>query len=485
MFFNSLTFLAFLPLFLVCFFIARGKGRLATALAGSYLFYGWWDYRFLSLIVLSTLIDFFVGRAIDQAKEAGLRKRLLIASLVSNLGMLFVFKYFNFFRDSLIEACRTIGYEVSNPTIDIILPVGISFYTFQTLSYTIDIYRRRLKPEPSILNFAVFVSFFPQLVAGPIVRASDFLPQLRRDRPLRYDNVVIGVTQMMAGFVKKCVIADSLAPFVEVVFANPESRTTATVVVAVIFYAFQIYGDFAGYSDIAIGLARVMGYHFPENFRRPYFANSFSDFWQRWHISLSSWLRDYLYIPLGGNRRGKMRMYINLMLTMLMGGLWHGAAWKFVVWGALHGGYLVGQRLISELVVVARLTKSSGTTSSWTVLLLRGGVRLLSGGIVFVLVCLAWIFFRAEDFGSAMAIIRRIGDLDGVGIGAIQNKVIAAKGLALIGALLLCDSWSGCIRVRARSVASPLFLATYVCVMGWLIAWLGTFGSSPFIYFQF
>lgn len=475
MFFNSLTFFAFLPFFLTCFFLTRGRLRLLVCLIGSYVFYGWWDYRFLSLIIVSTLIDFLVGKAIAKSESPKLRWRLLITSLISNLGMLFVFKYFNFFRDSLVEACLSVGYDVSAPTLDIILPVGISFYTFQTLSYTIDIYRRRLEPEPNLLNFAVFVSFFPQLVAGPIVRASDFLPQLRRDRPLRYGNVVVGVTQILAGFVKKCVIADSLAPYVEAAFANPESRTTATLVVAVIMYAFQIYGDFAGYSDIAIGLARVMGFHFPENFLRPYFADSFSDFWQRWHISLSSWLRDYLYIPLGGNRKGKARTYINLMLTMLIGGLWHGAAWKFLMWGALHGGYLVLQRLTSKLLVTIN---AAWITRTWF-------GRLASGLIVFAFVCVAWVFFRANDYTSAMAILHRIASFDGIGVGAIQNKIVAAKGLTLIGALVVCDALSGWLRVRARCLTSHWFFAAYVCTMGWLIAWLGTFGSSPFIYFQF
>ena len=475
MYFNSLAFVAFLPIFLACFFIARGRGRLLVSLVGSYVFYGWWDVRFLLLIVLSTLIDYFVGRAMASAEDVRLRKRLLITSLISNLGMLFVFKYFNFFRDSLVEACNSIGYQVSGPTIDIIVPVGISFYTFQTLSYTIDIYRRRLEAEPSLLKFAVFVSFFPQLVAGPIVRASDFLPQLSRDMPLRYRNVVAGSTQILAGFVKKVVIADSLAPFVDVAFANPETKTSITLILGVIFYAFQIYGDFSGYSDIAIGLAKTMGYHFPKNFRRPYFADSFSDFWQRWHISLSSWLRDYLYIPLGGNRKGTTRTYINLMLTMLIGGLWHGAAWKFVIWGALHGGYLVLQRLASNAFSFLGL---DAWTKHWY-------VRLASGIFVFGSVCLAWIFFRASDFDAAVSVIRRIGAMDGVGPGSIQNQIVAVKGITLISVLIAFDSISGWLRPRARCLASPLFCLIYFCFMGWVIAWLGIFGSSPFIYFQF
>ena len=475
MFFNSLAFVCFLPLFLLLFFSTRGVARLLVSLAGSYVFYGWWDVRFLALIVASTLIDYVIGKKLESTEEEKARKALLFTSLASNLGMLGVFKYFNFFRDSLVAACQSVGVELSAPTFDILVPVGISFYTFQTLSYTIDIYRRRLKAESSLLKFAVFVAFFPQLVAGPIVRASNFLPQLSRDRPLLWRNFVAGSTQVMCGFVKKCVIADSLAPFVDVVFDAPESRTTITVVLAVVFYAFQIYCDFSGYSDIAIGIAKIMGYHFPMNFRRPYFATDFSDFWQRWHISLSSWLRDYLYIPLGGNRKGPRRTQINLMLTMLIGGLWHGASWTFVVWGGLHGIYLVVQRLLSSWLDRFNL----GTLRK------SFPYKLLCGFGVFAAVCLTYIFFRSQDFQTAQGVLARVFAFDGLSPGAIQNKVIALKGIVLIAALIAADVASGWLRVRARCLVSPLFFVAFFCTMGWVLAWLGTFGSSAFIYFQF
>lgn len=479
MYFNSLAFLIFLPLFLIAFFATRGRYRLSVCLLGSYVFYGWWDVRFLSLIVFSTMIDYWIGGRLERTESEKARSRLLLTSLTSNLGLLFVFKYFNFFRDSLDAAFNSVGVQLSGPTLDIVVPVGISFYTFQTLSYTIDIYRRRIQAEPSLLKFAVFVSFFPQLVAGPIVRASDFLPQLSRDEPARWRNFVTGSVQIAAGFFKKCVIADSLAPFVDSAFGSPEIRTSITLVIAVFLYAFQIYCDFSGYSDIAIGLARVMGFRFPQNFRSPYFATSFSDFWQRWHISLSSWLRDYLYIPLGGNRKGKTRTYINLMLTMLIGGLWHGAAWTFVVWGGLHGGYLVVQRLISKVTERAGGAAFAAGASANVM------VRLLCGCCVFLAVCFAWIFFRAGDFATAATIIEKIASLQGMKPGAIQNQILAAQGIGLVGILILAEIASRWIRPQARCVVSPAFMVAYFCVIGWSIAWLGKFGNSPFIYFQF
>lgn len=469
MFFNSLTFLVFIAIFLGCFFATRGRGRLWVCLIGSYVFYGWWDVRFLSLIVASTGIDYVVADRIERAVDPRRRKQLLIVSLISNLGMLFTFKYFNFFRDSLAELARSFGVTLDYPTLNIILPVGISFYTFQTLSYTIDVYRGRLTPERSLLKFAVFVAFFPQLVAGPIVRARDFLPQLSRDRRFNWNHVVAGSVLILCGFFKKCVVADSLAPYVDSVFAVPQLQTSATMLLGVFFYAFQIYGDFSGYSDIAIGLAKVMGYTFPVNFRRPYFADSFSDFWQRWHISLSSWLRDYLYIPLGGNRRGPRRTYINLMLTMLIGGLWHGAAWTFVVWGGLHGFYLIAQRLVSNI-----WSPPSNRAMRW-----------VSGVVVFTLVCAAWIFFRATSFGNAMDVYQRIFAMDKMTIGGIQNKIIAGKGFALIAVLVGCEAMSGRVRLQARCIADPWFLMSFVILVGLAIAWLGTFGTASFIYFQF
>lgn len=477
MFFNSLPFLVFLPVFLVCFFSTGGRLRLGVCLLGSYVFYGWWDVRFLSLIVVSTLIDFYIGGKLAVVENERLRKRLLLLSLVSNLGLLFTFKYFNFFIGSLIEATESVGIELDWPTVNIILPVGISFFTFQTLSYTIDVYRRRLNYEASLLKFAVFVAFFPQLVAGPIVRACDFLPQLSRDSRFTWRNFTIGCSQIVSGFFKKCVIADSLAPYVDVVFASTDTQSSPTVLLGILFYAFQIYCDFAGYSDIAIGLARVMGFHFLENFRRPYFASSFSDFWQRWHISLSSWLRDYLYIPLGGNRMGPRRTHINLMLTMLIGGLWHGAAWTFVGWGFLHGFYLIAQRLLFKIPSLMQIATSPHWPGRFS--------RFLSGVFVFLAVCVAWVFFRATSFENAIAIFDRLFEFDQFRLSGVQNKIIAAKGFALIIVLVFFEVLASQIRVKARLVISPTFMVVYFCTLLLGIAWLGNFDSAAFIYFQF
>lgn len=320
MLFNSLIFWAFIPVFFAAYFASREAGRLWVCLIGSYIFYGWWDWRFLGLIGFLTMSNYWYGLKIAEHGDHAGRKHYVTASVITSLGVLGFFKYFNFFTDSLSTAFAGVGLNYNPGTMDIILPVGISFYTFQTMSYTIDLYRKHVAVEHSLLKFAVFVSFFPQLVAGPIVRASEFLPQLQKDRPFNWDRMISGLCLVAWGFVLKSAMADSLAPVVDNRFATPEAMSSISLVVGVVFYAFQIYGDFAGYSLIAIGFARMLGFDFRRNFNKPYFATSFSNFWQRWHISLSSWLRDYLYIPLGGNRNGARRTYINLMLTMLLGG---------------------------------------------------------------------------------------------------------------------------------------------------------------------
>jgi alginate O-acetyltransferase complex protein AlgI len=344
--FNSLLFFAFLAIVLPLYFSLKGRGQVLLCLIASYVFYGAWDWRFLGLIALSTIVDYCVALKLEASEAPAVRKRLLILSLALNLGLLGVFKYYNFFIGSFRDLLTSLGFSPGELTLEIILPVGISFYTFQTLSYTIDVYRREIRAERSLLRFATFVAFFPQLVAGPIVRASDFLPQLYVTHRFHRVRALGGAAQMALGFFKKIVVADSAALVVETVFTEPSVHTSIGLIVGVVFYAFQIYGDFAGYSDIAIGLARVMGFKFPPNFRQPYVSQSFSEFWTRWHISLSSWLRDYLYIPLGGNRHGTLATYRNLMITMLLGGLWHGAEWKFVIWGGLHGAYLILQRFL-------------------------------------------------------------------------------------------------------------------------------------------
>lgn len=320
MIFNSLPFLFFILVFFPLFYILKGKARLLFTLAASYFFYGWWDWRFLGLLALSTVVDYLLCIKMESGVNEKQRKFLIVFSLVSNLGMLGFFKYYNFFITSFHDLLMQIGLSTQTNLFHIILPVGISFYTFQTLSYTIDVYYRKIPVERDFWKFATFISFFPQLVAGPIVRASDFIPQLYDNNrsPVRRD-LLVGLDLVFIGFIKKVVIADSLAPVVEGAFESPSSYSSLHLIISLVFYSFQIYCDFSGYSDIAIGLARMLGYHFPKNFNIPYISSSFSEFWTRWHISLSSWLRDYLYIPLGGNRKGRVRTYINLFLTMLLG----------------------------------------------------------------------------------------------------------------------------------------------------------------------
>ncbi len=475
MIFNSLTFFVFLAVVLPLFFILRGRAQLGLSLVASYVFYGWWDWRFLSLIALSTVVDYCAALWIDRTEEPRTRKALLVVSLVLNLGLLGFFKYYNFFIESFRELANQFGYAPPAATLDIILPVGISFYTFQTLSYTIDVYRRHIPAERSLLKFATFVAFFPQLVAGPIVRACDFLPQMHVTHSFHRLRALSGAAQMALGFFKKVVVADTLALVVETVFDEPSVHTSIGLITGVVFYAFQIYCDFSGYSDIAIGLARVMGFEFPANFRRPYISQSFSEFWTRWHISLSSWLRDYLYIPLGGNRHGSLLTYRNLMLTMLIGGLWHGANWKFVVWGGLHGLYLVSQRFLSW--TAARLFPRV-SVPRWikTPLLIA---------VVFTLTCLAWIPFRAHDLSQAMEILTRILQFDSLNPRTIRNPTHVGRCVAAISILIALEMVHSRYNLHLKILRRPVFAALMFAAAFWVIALLGTFGNQQFIYFQF
>ena len=511
MVFNSLTFVLFILLFFPLYFGTKGRTRLWVCLLASYVFYGWWDWRFLSLIVFSTVMDWWFGlwvaymdapeqtradwergstilgwfgRLTHWANSWGLsRKAVLTFSMVMNLGFLGIFKYFNFFADTFIAMLNTVGLQASWNTVNIILPVGISFYTFQSMSYTIDVYRKEIKMEPSLLKFATFIALFPQLVAGPIVRASDFLYQMRDDKTFDWGRFNSGLGRVLWGFFKKMAIADSIAPYVDQCFAAPDAFGSLHLLIGVVFYSFQIYCDFSGYSDIAIGLARMMGYTFPENFRTPYFSKNFSEFWTRWHISLSSWLRDYLYIPLGGNRHGKWGTYKNNMLTMLLGGLWHGANLAFVFWGFLHGMYLILQRLCSPI---------------WrrTVAMLRLP-RLLDDAfciaLVYALTLLAWVYFRSgsiglaggDSFGTANKILATIASLEGFNFGAVINKFQVVKGFLLIGLLLAVEISNPKVQWNTLQLKQPLWRVAIFTTLLWLIAFFGTFGASAFIYFQF
>ena len=352
MLFNSQTFFIFFAIVYLLYLLFRRDRKVQNIvlLVGSYVFYGSWNWRFLFLIALSTLVDFSVGHLLGNTPDHQhtRRKRLLTISVIVNLSILGFFKYFNFFIDSFINLLDLFGMQANSITLQIILPVGISFYTFQTMSYTIDIYRQRLKPTKSLLDFAVFVSFFPQLVAGPIERASNLLPQFAKPRHISTEQISTGLYLILWGFFKKMVVGDHAGLIADQIFNNYTNYDGVDLLIGVVAFSIQIYGDFSGYSDIARGISRLMGFELMVNFRLPYFALNPTDFWQRWHISLSSWLRDYLYIPLGGNKHGSFNTYRNLFLTMLLGGLWHGAAWNFVIWGAFHGTILILYRLFER-----------------------------------------------------------------------------------------------------------------------------------------
>ncbi|WP_237228015.1 MBOAT family O-acyltransferase [Rubinisphaera sp. JC750] len=392
MLFNSFAFWLFFLVVGLLYHRLPHRRQNVLLLIASYFFYGCWDYRFLSLIVLSTLIDYAVALGIQTARGRRKKRLLLTISLCSNLGILAFFKYYGFFAAELDTLFHTIGIPMLLPTLQVVLPVGISFYTFQTMSYTIDVYRGDCKPTRDLLDFAVYVSFFPQLVAGPIERATHFLPQVTHQRAWRPEYFREGLYLVVLGLFKKVFVADNMAVLANAIFATPSSQLTGPeVLVGVYAFAFQIYGDFSGYSAIARGVSKWLGFDLMVNFRMPYFAVDPSDFWRRWHISLSQWLRDYLYIPLGGNRHGSLFTYRNLTLTMLLGGLWHGANWTFIAWGAFHGVLLCAYRLWATRKSAATKTKQPQKLAP----------RLLSMLLMFHLVCISWLLFRAETIAQA------------------------------------------------------------------------------------
>ncbi len=491
MYFNSFAFLVFFACFFTLYWSLRGTPRLVLCLAASYFFYGWWDYRFLSLIVVSTIVDYLVGLALAANQSPGVRRVLVASSVVTNLGILATFKYWDFFAESLQSALASVGLSADWPTLNLILPAGISFYTFQTLSYSIDVYCGILVPERNLLRFATFVSFFPQLVAGPIVRATEFLPQLQSDRTFRWKEFEGGFRRVLQGFFKKLVIADSIAMVADPLFRDPESFTAVNTIILVVLDAFQVYGDFSGYSDIAIGLSRMLGFRLPENFCVPYLATSPADFWHRWHITLSTWLRDYLYIPLGGSRRGHWLTYRNLSITMLLGGLWHGASWNFVIWGAIHAVLLVlhrawvtitgpEQQPEVPIMILPPRPESTDVNAWWAAIT----VRLAKSAILFAVVCLAWVFFRSPTLGMAIQIISQMVPLDGFNL-SLQNRIPLIKACGLVSILVLAECISQLTTLDRIVHQSPLIRSVYLASIVWMIALFGTFTGTPFIYFQF
>jgi D-alanyl-lipoteichoic acid acyltransferase DltB (MBOAT superfamily) len=400
MLFNSIEFAIFLPIvFLLYWFVASKKITYQNVLilASSYFFYGWWNWKFLFLIVFSSLLDFYLAKAISKSNNNQNRKLFLSLSIFSNIGLLGVFKYYNFFIDSFTQAFSFFGQTINPDYLQLILPIGISFYTFQTLSYTIDVYRKKIESTNNILAFFCFVSFFPQLVAGPIERASNLLPQFFKKRTFNYEKAVDGSRQMLWGFFKKIVIADNCAYYVAIIFNDANEFSGSTLVLGAVLFAFQIYGDFSGYSDIAIGTAKLFGFEFKQNFAFPYFSKNIADFWRRWHISLTTWFRDYLYIPLGGSRVSSSKMYRNIFIVFIISGFWHGANWTFIVWGLLHFLYYVPTINLNKNKKYLNTETVNPALSS-----LKSGLQML---LTFILVTFAWIFFRADSIKEAFAYI--------------------------------------------------------------------------------
>ncbi len=458
--FTQLEFLIFFAVILVAAWLSPGRVlRNSILLAASYYFYAYWDYRFCGLLLLSTVVDFFVSRQMGIRDKPSSRRFLLLVSLVVNLGVLGFFKYCGFFVETARPIFESLG--LSGQTLDIILPVGISFYTFQTLSYTIDVYRGVIKPVKSFLDFALFVAFFPQLVAGPIVRARELLPQLACLPKWSNRRFYGGAQQMLRGAVKKVLLADRLGEAVDVVFAAPDLYSGITVWIAVLAYAGQIYYDFSGYSDIAIGAAKTLGYRFPINFRHPYLATSIADFWHRWHITLSRWLRDYVYISMGGNRISQAATYRNLMVTMTLGGLWHGAAWTFVLWGVWHGLALASERWIRSYVSIKTLRWAGPIATMFVVLI-------------------GWVLFRSRDLESTATILYRMAMFP-AGIDWYPPLVIAALGCLLAEHIAWRTRLRRAMRLPATAWYSPLVTA----IMIWALLIYSPRGFQPFVYFQF
>ena len=483
MLFNSLRFIVFFPAVVMLYFALPHRVRWMLLLAASYYFYMCWKAEYILLIVASTLVDYAAGLLMGRSKAPGARKLLLAMSLASNLGLLFAFKYFNFFSDSTRALLQQFNIFYDAPTFHLLLPVGISFYTFQTLSYSIDVYRGNKAPERHLGIFAVYVAFFPQLVAGPIERSERLLPQFLERHQLDWARVGDGLSLMLWGFFKKIVIADRLAVYVNEVFNHPGAYEGAPVWLAAYFFSFQIYCDFSGYSDIAIGSARVMGFDLMDNFRRPYFARNIADFWQRWHISLSTWFRDYVYIPLGGSRVSVPRWTINVLVVFVVSGLWHGAAWTFVIWGALHGFYYMASRWTAGLR--ERFNRTVGLNALPAV---QGALRIF---ITFNLVTLAYIFFRANSLSDAMTIIGALfhSSATSQGVRVILTPADFWIAIGAVAALLLLEGLIASepsAEGRAPFAGRPLGLRAgfaYGMLMGLLV--FGWFVQSPFIYFQF
>ncbi|MEK6257009.1 MAG: MBOAT family protein [Planctomycetota bacterium] len=475
MLFNSIDYFVFLLAVILVYYQLPYRHRWILLLATSYYFYMCWNAFYALLIVLTTAIDYFAALRIHDSENPRARNWWLAASMTSNLGLLFSFKYWNFFWGSLGLAADALSLPWQPPYLDVLLPVGISFYTFQTMSYVIDVYRRHIEPERHFGRFALFITFFPQLVAGPIERATTLIPALRTNHDWNWDHLYIGSQKILFGLFKKVVIADRLGIYVDAIYGNVGQHNGTTYLLATYAFAFQIYCDFSGYSDIAVGSAKLLGIDLMENFRQPYLATNIRDFWRRWHISLSTWLRDYLYIPLGGSRISPLRTQVNLMLTMVLGGLWHGASWNFVIWGSLQGVMLIVCHQTIEHR--DRLWASLGVPN-W----LRDAVRMV---ITFHLCCLSWVFFRAASLSDAMEILGSIAQGEwSPPFLQLATIVYAMMGLVVLLVAEKIQSQRGSGRDWLNERPWAVRWAVWYSLM-FMVILTGVQGSGQFIYFQF
>lgn len=475
MLFNSIDFALFLPIvFILYWFVLQRDLKLQNILivVASYVFYGWWDWRFLSLILFSTVVDYIIGVLLLKEEKQSKRKLLLWISILVNLGFLGFFKYYNFFLDNFIAAFSFFGNPIAVSGLNIILPVGISFYTFQTMSYSIDVYRKKLEPTKDFIAFSAFVCFFPQLVAGPIERATHLLPQFYKKREFVYENAVSGMKLIIWGLFKKVVVADNCAFFVNKIFDTPEVYSSPELFTGMVFFAFQIYCDFSGYSDIAIGLSKLFGFDLMVNFKFPYLSRDIAEFWRRWHISLSTWFRDYIYIPLGGSKGSKLFQMRNVLIIFLVSGFWHGANWTYVVWGFFHA-------LLFLPLLLFNINRNNVTTKSY------GWMDFLKITSTFILVSVGWVFFRADSISEAFLYLEHLVAFKNFGMALFYktNASLMLFALSVMSIVILCVQELVWV-VKKREVP---FISSYgAVILVLLIFFMGSFKNQvDFIYFQF
>ncbi|MGI9652186.1 MBOAT family O-acyltransferase [Chryseobacterium sp. RLHN22] len=482
MLFNSIHFVIFLPIVFVLYWFALNKNlklQNILLLAASYFFYSCWDWRFMFLLLFTTLLDYFTGLKMQSSENQNRKKLWLWISIGINLGFLGVFKYYNFFAESFAESLSYLGWNVSPSILNIVLPVGISFYTFHGLSYVIDVYKNKIKAEENFIDYAVFVSFFPLLVAGPIERATHLIPQIKKQRTFNYENAVDGMRQILWGLFKKIVIADNCAVFANQIFSNSDDLSGSTLVLGAVFFTFQIYGDFSGYSDIAIGTGRLFGISLLRNFAFPYFSRDIAEFWRRWHISLSSWFKDYLYIPLGGSRGGNLMRARNTFVIFLVSGFWHGANWTFIVWGLLHAIFIMPSIILktnrNHIDVVAK-GKNFPT--------LKEGFQVI---LTFSLIAFSWIFFRADNITHALSYISKIFSQTLFTLPRFENMKDAFVVIFIVSIFMLIE-WKG--RGQEYAIAKigikrpSYFRYTFYFAILFVLFWFGG-NQQQFIYFQF